>query len=268
MDETWTIAELAERATAALAGLAPANGRVSDVPNERLIRYYTTIGLLDPPLARRGRVALYGRRHLLQLVAVKRRQAEGASNAAIQRELLGATDDHLAALAGGRATSLSAHDAGPATGAADPAGLPGDGSFPGPGGTGKPVGNGSAPGTGGSGRAVDSDPIPARNGPAPGTGESSGSGGRPSRQATGADTKPAFGESRPRFWATPPLPSPPLPSPRPSFPPVFHGVSLTPEAALLLSRPLTDDEQAAVTVAAQPLIALLTELGFTEGIPS
>ncbi|WP_231515273.1 helix-turn-helix domain-containing protein [Herbidospora cretacea] len=286
MDETWTIAELAERATAALAGLAPANGRVSDVPNERLIRYYTTIGLLDPPLARRGRVALYGRRHLLQLVAVKRRQAEGASNAAIQRELLGATDDHLAELAGGRVPTLTTQDARPATGAADTARLPGDGSIPGPVDTGKPVGNGSA-GTGDSRQAVGSDPAPgtansgnpgrnepapgtmnsgnpARNGPAIGAGESGGPVGRPLRRAVDADTKPALAESRPRFWATPTLPAPP----RPVFPPVFHGVSLTPEAALLLSRPLTDDERAAVTLAAQPLIDLLTDLGFTEGIPS
>ncbi|MEU7885141.1 MerR family transcriptional regulator [Microbispora bryophytorum] len=77
-----------------------ANGRVRELPNERLIRWYTTIGLLDPPLGRRGRVALYGRRHLLQLVAVKRRQAEGLSIAAIQAELTGATDAMLQRVAG------------------------------------------------------------------------------------------------------------------------------------------------------------------------
>lgn len=107
MDETWTIGELVERATALLtpprAGVdGPAgggDGRVREVPNERLIRWYTTIGLLDPPLARRGRVALYGRRHLLQLVAVKRRQADGLSIAAIQAELAGATDAVLQRIA-------------------------------------------------------------------------------------------------------------------------------------------------------------------------
>jgi DNA-binding transcriptional MerR regulator len=76
-----------------------ANGRVRDVPNERLVRWYVTVGLVDPPLSRRGRVAQYGRRHLLQLVAVKRRQAEGRSLAEIQAELAGATDDALAAVA-------------------------------------------------------------------------------------------------------------------------------------------------------------------------
>ena len=109
---TWTIAELADRAAGALAATqsadadqAPgaaasrANGRVRDVPNERLIRWYATVGLVDPPLTRKGRVARYGERHLLQLVAIKRRQAEGRSLTEIQEELAGATDEALAAVA-------------------------------------------------------------------------------------------------------------------------------------------------------------------------
>ncbi len=96
MSETWTIGELAEHAARALRdGAAPLSGRVRDVPGERLIRWYTTIGLLDPPLTRRGRVARYGRRHLLQLVAVKRLQAAGRSIADIQAALAGATDRTL-----------------------------------------------------------------------------------------------------------------------------------------------------------------------------
>ncbi|WP_250903486.1 MerR family transcriptional regulator [Actinomadura sp. NEAU-AAG7] len=101
MDGTWTIGELAERAVAALAAgeSAQVSGRVRDMPNERLIRWYTTIGLVDPPLARRGRTALYGRRHLLQLTAVKRRQAAGRSIAEIQLELAAATDAKLEQIA-------------------------------------------------------------------------------------------------------------------------------------------------------------------------
>jgi DNA-binding transcriptional MerR regulator len=108
VEEPWTILELVERAAETLAGTRPAgpegvparaNGRVRDVPNERLIRWYVTVGLVDPPLSRRGRVARYGQRHLLQLVAVKRRQAEGRSLAEIQAELAGATDETLAAVA-------------------------------------------------------------------------------------------------------------------------------------------------------------------------
>ncbi|NUS04292.1 MAG: MerR family transcriptional regulator, partial [Nonomuraea sp.] len=96
MSDTWTIGELAEHAAHALrAGAQPVNGRVRDVPGERLIRWYTTIGLVDPPLTRRGRIARYGRRHLLQLVAVKRMQAAGHSIAEIQAALTGATDTML-----------------------------------------------------------------------------------------------------------------------------------------------------------------------------
>ncbi|MFG1998688.1 MerR family transcriptional regulator [Spirillospora sp. NPDC048911] len=119
MESTWTITELADRAVAALAadGSPRANGRVRDLPNERLIRWYTTIGLVDPPLGRRGRTALYGPRHLLQLVAVKRRQAAGQSIADIQAELTGATDatlNEIARLPEPIATTLPAADPLPA----------------------------------------------------------------------------------------------------------------------------------------------------------
>jgi DNA-binding transcriptional MerR regulator len=97
----WTLDELAERVDAALAVdyAGQPSGRVRDVPDRRAIRWYTTIGLVDRPLAHRGRTALYGPRHLLQLVAVKRLQARGLPLVAIQRELAGATDDQLARLA-------------------------------------------------------------------------------------------------------------------------------------------------------------------------
>jgi DNA-binding transcriptional MerR regulator len=131
MDGSWKIAELAELAAGVLAGadqpdgrLARANGRVRDVPNERLIRWYVTVGLLDPPLSRRGRVAWYGPRHLLQLVAIKRRQAEGRSLAEIQAELAGATNASLAGVARVPDAVLAAGPAaaGPAAAAADAAG--------------------------------------------------------------------------------------------------------------------------------------------------
>jgi hypothetical protein len=47
----------------------------------------------------RGRTALYEKRHLLQLVAVKRLQSQGRALAEIQSELAGATDTTLAAIA-------------------------------------------------------------------------------------------------------------------------------------------------------------------------
>jgi len=97
----YTIDELTELVGAALSvdyDGAP-TGRVRDVPDQRAIRWYVTRGLVDRPVATRGRVALYGRRHLLQLVAIKRRQAGGRSLADIQAELAGATDRTLAAVA-------------------------------------------------------------------------------------------------------------------------------------------------------------------------
>ncbi|MFI6731728.1 MerR family transcriptional regulator [Nonomuraea sp. NPDC050451] len=117
MSDTWTIGELAERAALALRagsdGAPAANGRVRDVPGERLIRWYTTIGLVDPPLTRRGRIAQYGRRHLLQLVAVKRLQAAGHSIAQIQTALAGATDRMLETAAGLAPVSEAAPNTAP-----------------------------------------------------------------------------------------------------------------------------------------------------------
>jgi DNA-binding transcriptional MerR regulator len=98
----WTIQQLGARVEQALqseyAG-AP-NGRVRDVPDLRTIRYYTTLGLLDRPAKMRGRTALYSRRHLLQLVAIKKLQANGLSLAEIQARLAGATDGMLGQIAG------------------------------------------------------------------------------------------------------------------------------------------------------------------------
>jgi MFS family permease/DNA-binding transcriptional MerR regulator len=72
---------------------------VRDVPDRRTIRYYTTLGLIDRPSEMRGRTALYDRRHLLQLVAIKKLQAGGQSLAEVQRALAGQTDRGLAEVA-------------------------------------------------------------------------------------------------------------------------------------------------------------------------
>jgi DNA-binding transcriptional MerR regulator len=97
----WTMDELVERVRLALSAeyAGAPNGRVRDLPDRRAIRWYTTTGLVDRPAGMRGRTALYGRRHLLQLVALKRRQAQGRTLAEIQAELAGATDEALAGVA-------------------------------------------------------------------------------------------------------------------------------------------------------------------------
>lgn len=73
--------------------------RTRDVPDARTIRYYTTLGLLDRPASFRGRTALYHRKHLLQLVAIKRLQAKGLTLSQIQTELAGISPTKLEQLA-------------------------------------------------------------------------------------------------------------------------------------------------------------------------
>jgi DNA-binding transcriptional MerR regulator len=121
-DQRWNLDELAERVDVALAVdyRGQPSGRVRAVPDRRAIRWYTTIGLIDRPVAYRGRTALYGPRHLLQLVAVKRLQAKGLPLVAIQQELAGATDAqlarvaHLPAAAGSTAAAVLAPGGGTA----------------------------------------------------------------------------------------------------------------------------------------------------------
>lgn len=100
-DELYTLEQLSDRVAALLAEDygGQQSGRVRELPNGRTIRWYTTIGLVDRPLATRGRVALYGSRHALQLAAIKKLQAQGLALAEIQERLLGATDARLAELA-------------------------------------------------------------------------------------------------------------------------------------------------------------------------
>lgn len=73
------------------------DGRVSPVPDARTVRYYTTLGLVDRPRIV-DREARYGQRHILQLAAIKRMQADGARLADVQRRLYGRSDAELEAL--------------------------------------------------------------------------------------------------------------------------------------------------------------------------
>ena len=101
VDVSWTLSDLVAHATAAIASLpAPANGQIRAVPDERTIRYYGTIGLLDGPAAMRGRTALYGRKHLAQVVAIKRLQGAGRSLAEIQALWPTLDDPSLSRMAG------------------------------------------------------------------------------------------------------------------------------------------------------------------------
>ncbi|MGI8328328.1 MerR family transcriptional regulator [Actinomadura scrupuli] len=243
MERTWTITELAGEAAAILAAgpAAPAdqvNGRVRDMPNERLIRWYTTIGLVDPPLARRGRTALYGQRHLLQLVAVKRRQAAGLTIAEIQTELAGAPDDTLRAIARlPGAVTETRTGPGPRRDrfwAAAPA--------PGPDGTPPAVPTGAPAATSPAAPAAAnpgaSAAVPAVPGPA-----------APARAVASARARPAEGDA-----AVPPAAVPPA---------VVHGVRLAPGVTLLLDGGAVPgpDDLAALAVAARPVLDELHRRG-------
>jgi DNA-binding transcriptional MerR regulator len=71
-------AELADRASRLVEEVVPPQerGSVSEMPNERMIRYYITEGLLAPPLEKSGTSQVFGYLHLLQVLVVKKLQAE------------------------------------------------------------------------------------------------------------------------------------------------------------------------------------------------
>jgi DNA-binding transcriptional MerR regulator len=70
------------------------------VPDERTVRYYVTLALLDRPSAMRGRTALYGPRHVAQVVAIKRLQTMGRSLSEIQALWPTLDDPTLARMSG------------------------------------------------------------------------------------------------------------------------------------------------------------------------
>jgi DNA-binding transcriptional MerR regulator len=100
-DQRWTLEELAARVALALAENyeGQSSGRVTEVPNPRTLRYYTTLGLLDRPAEMRGRTAYYSARHLAQIVAIKRLQAHGLALSEVQAKLHGLGDAALQRLA-------------------------------------------------------------------------------------------------------------------------------------------------------------------------
>jgi DNA-binding transcriptional MerR regulator len=113
-DALIDIDELARRAGRRLEelGVAQANGQVTARPDTRTLRWYTTVGLLDRPVERRGRRAFYGRRHVAQVVAVKRLQAGGVSLTDIATRLAELSTEELEAVAGAPAPPAARGAAG------------------------------------------------------------------------------------------------------------------------------------------------------------
>ncbi len=95
----WRLDELVRRSRQLLTLLPGGEGgsrRVRWQPDARLVRYYTTLGLLDRPAELRGRTAYYRDRHLLQLLAIKTLQARGLNLQTVQSELAGMPNTGLA----------------------------------------------------------------------------------------------------------------------------------------------------------------------------
>ncbi len=72
-------------------GVVPANGQVATDTQPRTLRYYRTLGLMDPPAAGGG----FAERHYLQACAVRVLQAQGLPLARIHSLIFGRSDQEL-----------------------------------------------------------------------------------------------------------------------------------------------------------------------------
>lgn len=72
------VAELTEAAAKILTvrGFVQERATVSDVPDERTVRYYLSEGLIAPTEEKQGTASVYAYKHLLQILAVKQLQAD------------------------------------------------------------------------------------------------------------------------------------------------------------------------------------------------
>ncbi|PTY04456.1 hypothetical protein DB346_03200 [Verrucomicrobia bacterium LW23] len=100
--EKWSAAELAEvvNTWCRLRGIEPVSGQAAPELTERIVRFYRTQGIIDPPQSGgtgAGRAG-FGRKHRLQLNLLRLLQAEGTPLRRIQELLYGRTEDELAAL--------------------------------------------------------------------------------------------------------------------------------------------------------------------------
>ncbi|HEY6805305.1 MAG TPA: MerR family transcriptional regulator [Pyrinomonadaceae bacterium] len=87
--------------------LEQVRGTVTSVPDERTIRYYLAEGLVQPADERQGTASVFEYRHLLQLVAVKKLQAEHLSIRKIRELVAGKTEQELETLLGVGVTNRS-----------------------------------------------------------------------------------------------------------------------------------------------------------------
>jgi DNA-binding transcriptional MerR regulator len=81
-------------------GLEQARGTVTSVPDERTIRYYMAEGLVQTPEEKQGTASLFGYLNLLQLLTVKKLQAEHLPIRKIRELVAGKSEWELEMLLG------------------------------------------------------------------------------------------------------------------------------------------------------------------------
>ena len=81
-------------------GLEQARGTVTSVPDERTIRYYMAEGLVQTPEEKQGTASLFGYLNLLQLLTVKKLQAEHLPIRKIRELVAGKNEQELEMLLG------------------------------------------------------------------------------------------------------------------------------------------------------------------------
>lgn len=94
------LAEAAARILAESGAARQGRGTVTELPDERTVRYYLTEGLIPPAEEKQGTASVFGFRHLLQLLVVKKLQAEGLPIRAIRELVTGKTERQLERLFG------------------------------------------------------------------------------------------------------------------------------------------------------------------------
>jgi DNA-binding transcriptional MerR regulator len=96
------VAELAAHAARILAESGPVQerGPVSDLPDERTVRYYLAEGLISPAEEKQGTASIFGYLHLLQLLVVKSLQAEHLPIRKIRELVSGRSERELEKLLG------------------------------------------------------------------------------------------------------------------------------------------------------------------------
>ena len=91
-------------------GLEQARGTVTSVPDERTIRYYMAEGLVQTPEERQGTASVFGYLNLLQLLTVKKLQAEHLPIRKIRELVAGKSEQELETLLGIGSTAKKSRD--------------------------------------------------------------------------------------------------------------------------------------------------------------